>query len=380
MDARLRRRGLLAAVLLLALLEIAVRRFDLFTPLVPDTLPQTLFAAVNSQVTDVVRALRPQTGETRPGRPVVLLGNSQMDLGSRPLPLLRDELVRAGAPADTRLLPLFVYASTLTDAEVISRSLGDVAPGLVLLGVSAPDVATSPERARATPVARILDVGLRDGLLPPADLEARLDRWVRTGSELYRYRTLFSDLLLPTAGPRVPRSFGDQPHSKQEFLEAFAGEERARELAALRPGFERGEDWDAVARYVDALQGPAYLPGLRERWRTLVVEPIQLAALERFAINVRAAGGRPAIVLVPENPLLERDPEVGAQVRRRSDDAASALQHAATLAGIETIDLRHGFAPAGFLDLNHLFYQHGGLAPRLADELRGRGLLPAAGA
>lgn len=377
MDARLRRRGLLAAALLLTLLEIAIRRFDLFTPLVPDTLPQTLFAAVNSQVIDVVRALRPGAEKARP---IVLLGNSQMDLGSRPLPLLRDELVRAGAPADTRVLPLFVYASTLTDAEVITRSIDALHPRLVLLGVSAPDVATSPERARGTPVARILDVGVADGLLPPADLEARLDRWVRTASELYRYRTLFSDLLLPTSGPRVPRSFGDQPHSKQEFLDAFAGGERARQLAALRPGFERGEDWDAVARYVDALQGPAYLLGLRDRWRSLAVEPIQLAAIERFAANVRAAGAQPVIVLVPENPLLERDPEIGSEVRHRSDEAAAALEHSATLAGVETIDLRRGFEPAGFLDLNHLFYQHGGLAPRLADELRTRGLLPAADA
>jgi hypothetical protein len=42
------------------------------------------------------------------------------------------------------------------------------------------------------------------------------------------------------------------------------------------------------------------------------------------------------------------------------------------------IDLRHGFEARAFLDLNHLFFQHGGMAPRLAEELARRGLVPLA--
>ena len=42
-------------------------------------------------------------------------------------------------------MPLFVYASTVTDAEVLSRELGALRPSVVVLGVSAPDMGTTLE-------------------------------------------------------------------------------------------------------------------------------------------------------------------------------------------------------------------------------------------
>ncbi|MFM7737065.1 MAG: hypothetical protein ACKPBU_13940, partial [Alphaproteobacteria bacterium] len=83
MNARTRRRGLLAAVLLLVLLDVGLRRLDLLSALSDDTMPATFFAAVNSQVIDAVRTLR--SGRPREARPIVLMGNSQMDFGARPL-------------------------------------------------------------------------------------------------------------------------------------------------------------------------------------------------------------------------------------------------------------------------------------------------------
>ena len=80
-------------------------------------------------------------------------------------------------------------------------------------------------------------------------------------------------------------------------------------------------------------------------------------------------------VLMPENPAFEEDPEVGPEVRARSDATAAALRVEADALGVDLIDLRHGTPREGFLDLNHLFYEHGGLAPRLARALGERGLL-----
>ncbi len=371
-DARARRLGLGIAVLLLIGLDVGIRRFDLLARLAGDTLPTTLFAKFNSQVADVVHELGTQASA---GWPVVLMGTSQMDLGLRPFPALRDELVRAGAPPDTHVVPLLVYATSLTDAEVLSRSLGELRGGLVVVGLGATDLGMTLERARTTPVTRLLDVGLRDGMVPPADLEARLDRWVRWAWALYRYRTLIADLLFPPEERRTPRAFFDEPHDQAEFFEMLYGPERAGSLLALREAALRGGDWSAVARYVEALQGPAYLPGLRERWRTLEPQPLQLEALRRVVANVRAAGGRPVLLLVPENPQLELDPEIGAEVRRHSDAAAALLASEASRLGIELVDLRRDRPPESFLDLNHLFYQHGGLAPRLAATLAERGLL-----
>ncbi|MFM8410770.1 MAG: hypothetical protein ACKOCT_10870, partial [Alphaproteobacteria bacterium] len=163
----------------------------------------------------------------------------------------------------------------------------------------------------------------------------------------------------------------------EDFLRRFAPEDRAERAVGLRAAFERGDDASAVAEYVDALQGPGYLDGLRRRWRDLAPQPVQSTALEAFARNVRAAGATPVFLLVPENPLLERDPEIGSLVRGRSDDAAAAVRTAAQALDVPVVDLRHGFEPRQFLDLNHLFREHGGLAPRLAGEMSARGLVGA---
>ena len=374
MDARTRRRGLLAAVLLVVALDLGLRRFDVLSALSDDTMPATFFAAVNSQVVDAVRILR--GGRPAGARPIVLLGNSQMDFGARPLPVLLDALRAAGAPADTEVVPLFVYASTVTDAEVLSRSIDRLRPAVVLLGVSAPDMGTTLEVARGTPVHRILDVGIADGPVSAGSLEERLDRWVRTAWQGWAQRSLYADLLLPPPGRRVPRSFADRAEPKDAFLRRFAAEGRAERAVELRAAFERG-DPAAVAEYVDALQGPGYLDGLRRRWRDLAPQPVQSVALEVFARNVRAAGATPVFLLVPENPLLESDPEIGAIVRDRSEAAAIAVREAAAASRAPVIDLRRGFEPARFLDLNHLFREHGGLAPRLAGELAARGLVGA---
>lgn len=372
MDPRSRRRGLAVAAGLLVLLDLAIRRWDAFGPLVRDTVPASFFASVNAQVTDAIRTLEhpPATRD-----PVVLLGNSQMDFGSRPLPAMRDALVAAGAPTDTSVVPLFVYASAISDAEILTRSIARLRPRVVVLGVSAPDVGTPIEVARVTPVERILDVGLRDGPVEPGSLEDRLDRWVRTTWRLWARRALFADLLAPATGRRVPRDEADRARSRDEVLAAQAGPGNAALVRRLRPAFEAGEDWAAVEAYLAALQGPGYLPGLRERWRDLAPQPVQERALRALARHVREAGATPVFALLPENPLLERDPEIGGLVRARSDAAARAVERAAREGGAVVVDLRQGFPPTAFLDLNHLFRQHGGFAPRLAGALAERGVL-----
>src|SRR5215831_6121253 len=196
MDLRTRARALGVALFLLVLLDVMIARFDVFTPLVGDTLPTTLFAKLNVQVIDLVRTLeRPPAAHPL----LVLIGNSQTDMATRPLGVLEQSLVAAGARHDVEVVSLCVYGTAVTDAEVVSRGVGRLAPRIVVLGLSPLDLGFTVERSRAAPVIRLLDVGLRDGVVPPADLEARLDRMVRTVWRLYRYRSLFRELLLPPA-------------------------------------------------------------------------------------------------------------------------------------------------------------------------------------
>jgi hypothetical protein len=262
-------------------------------------------------------------------------------------------LIRAGAVPGTHALSLSVFGTAPTDAEVIARDLGPVHPGLVVFGIGAPDMGTTVERARAMPVTQTLDVGWRDGLVPPRDLEERLDRWVRTGWRLYRYRQLFRDLLLPPVEPRTPRALVGADLSKRELYERAFGPERAQRLLALREGFERAERFEDVERFINELRGPEYLIGLRERWRTLVPQTIQLEALRQAAEHVRRAGGRPVWFLIPENPALELDPEIGSEVRGRSDEVVRAVRATAEQASVPVLDFRRSLPPKRFEDLNH---------------------------
>jgi hypothetical protein len=80
-------------------------------------------------------------------------------------------------------------------------------------------------------------------------------------------------------------------------------------------------------------------------------------------------------VLLPENPFLGRDPEVGAEVIARSDEIAARLAAEARSLDVPVLDLRHALPPSAFFDLNHLVPNGGDLAPVLSGALARAGLL-----
>jgi len=371
MAGRPRLAALAVAAALLVLVDVTIAHVDVFRPLIPETRPTTLFAGMNLQLTEVVAALDfPPPGPP----PIVFVGNSQLEAAIRPLAVLDRTLVAAGAAPGTRTVSLAVFGTAATDAEVIARDLGRVRPRAVILGLAAPDLGTSLDRAREMPVTHMLDTGFRDGLVPPPDWESRLDRWVRTVWRLYRYRVLLHDLVVPSREPRKP-PFPPELFTPAMVLEHELGADRARELLALRTTYDRTQDPADFIRYVEALRGRDYLDGIRDRWRGLEPQPLQLEAVRRFTAHVRAAGGRPAWLLLPENPLLARDPEVGSEVARVSDEVAARLAAEASALGVPLLDLRHALPPSAFADLNHLFFSSGAFFPALTETLRTHGFL-----
>jgi lysophospholipase L1-like esterase len=353
-------------------LDVVIARVDVFTPLMPREHPTTFFAGINSELMRVVRALYPRPHGPRA---VVLLGNSQLVDAGGPPALLEAALAARGVPAGTPVLPLCVLSTYPTDFEVLARRLAPVRPDLVLVGLGAPDLGTTLERARTTPVVQLLDTGFRDGLVGAPDWRYRVDRWLRTTWRLYRYRSLFRDIALPPEGPRIPATTLERVLAPAEFLTIFYGADRTRELLAARADYERTHDPALFARYLETLRGPDYAAGVRSRWRGLEVEPIQAEALRRLVAHVRAAGGRPVWVLIPENPLLESDPEVGAEVHSRSDAVAGRLAAEAAALDVPFLDLRHSLPESAFVDLNHLYFNSGKFVPVLADALARHGLL-----
>jgi hypothetical protein len=90
---------------------------------------------------------------------------------------------------------------------------------------------------------------------------------------------------------------------------------------------------------------------------------------------VRTAGGRPVWVVLPENPILERDPEIGGEVRRRSDAIVEQVAARADASNVPLIDERAALPPSAFLDLNHVFPSRGESMKPLVARLAARGLL-----
>jgi hypothetical protein len=361
--------GLGVALALLVALDVLIARVDLFTPLRPKTHPLSLGGAINTEVIDVLRALY----HPPPAPPVILLGNSQMNAATHPLHVLRQNLVARGLAPERPLVLLTVLATVPTDQEVLARRLTPLLPGLVLVGIAPPDVGTPVERARQTGLTRVLDTGFRDGLVPPADAAARLDRWVRTAWLLYRYRTLFYDLFLPPPG-YVRHEPGPEALRTRAGILTMLMPDRAAELIPLYTRFEQTQRYEDFLRYVEGLRGPDYLRGLRDRWRGLEPQAVQLVALRRTAEHVRGDGGRQAWILMPENPLFRQDPEVGPELGARSDAAAAAVRREAAASDVPLIDLRDALPSTAFVDLNHVDYS-GPLFPILAAALADRHLL-----
>ncbi len=364
--------ALAIALGVLVAVDVVIARVDVFTPLMPREHPTTFFAGINSELMRVVRALYPRP---RGPRAVVLLGNSQFVDAGGPTAELEAALHARGTPAGAPVLPLCVLSTYPTDFEALARRLEPVRPDLVLVGIGAPDMGTTLERARTMPVVKLLDTGFRDGLVTAPDIGYRLDRWLRTVWLLYRYRSLFRDMAFTPDGPRIPASTLERHLEPAEFLAIFYGADRARELTAARAEYEATHDAALFARYLVALRGDDYAAGVRSRWRGLEVESIQEEALRRTVAHVRAAGGRPVWVLLPENPLLASDAEIGTEVRARSDAVAARLGADAAALDVPLLDLRHSMPESAFVDLNHLYFNSGRFIPVLADALAERGLL-----
>jgi hypothetical protein len=365
MRDRVRAAALLGAVLLLVAVDLAVARFDVFAPFVPATRPTSLFGSINTQLLDVVRSLY---GPAAQRHGVVVLGNSQTEAVVRPLGKLQAALAAAGKQLP--VVSLCVFSTAPTDAEVLTRRLAPLAPRLVVLGISPPDLGITLERARSMPVVALLDVGFADGLIPPASAEMRLDRWVKSGWHLYRYRRLVRDLIAPPSeARRTPAAWLDEEQALPVLLERAVGAPAAAELLALRAQYEASGRVEQLERYVAALRGPDYLAGVRARWRDLVVQPIQLDALRGMVAHTRDAGARPVWLLVPENPALVQDPEIGSIVRERSGAVASTIASLARELDVPLLDMRAALPASSFIDLNHVVYNRGDLSADLASRL-----------
>src|SRR5207244_2836162 len=173
----------------------------------------------------------------------------------------------------------------------------------VVLAMGGQELVPTPDGALGHWPARLLDIGWRDGPLPPESQAARLDRWLRTAWPLYRFhefaRAALEDGVI--SGPPSGRPLPDQFSSTREVFEYFQGA-RAAELDAAYQAWRRNPSLAAFVEYIQV--GHPELP-----WRPRVAgdarpDPRALRVLD--ALLARMAREPAAFVLLlPENPLLD---------------------------------------------------------------------------
>ncbi len=122
-----------------------------------------------------------------PSKRVALLGNSRLIVATRP-ESVEDELARIMPKRDTRVDLLGVYGAGPVITELITRHLGQLETDLLVFTISGEDLRTPPVEQMKNPAYRLFNLGWWDSPVPPESWSVRIDRWLRTGWLLWRFR------------------------------------------------------------------------------------------------------------------------------------------------------------------------------------------------
>ena len=318
------------------------------------------------QTYDVARTLyRPQPpAATR----VAILGNSLVWMPAQPA-YVEPALQRLAPGLDVRVDNLSFFGAYIGDIEIVSRLIDRLDPTVVVLALGGSElVATGGPLVHAT--GRLLELGWRDGPLPPASQVERLDRWARTAWPLYRFRMFaregLADRLWPAADDeRLPERFA----SRRDVFTFFDGRERGATSDAAFDAWRRNP---RIEPFVDLL-----------RWRLVPVEPADslpgpetltlgspgVAVLDVLLARLAAGPWKTVVVLMPENPLLDLDRDGRYHRVGFSNKAADIIETVATRYGVRVVDGRRWMPADAFFDFVHLFPDVGGFQTPLAEEI-----------
>jgi len=302
-------------------------------------------------------------------RPVAaMLGNSRVWLAGHD-PFVQHEVDRLGARV--RVTNLAIFGSGAGDFEVLSRHLEHLAPKTVLVTVDGTDLLDTPGHPVSGLPARLLHIGWADGPIPPDGSMARLDRWGRTLWPLYRFhefaRAVLTDRVVPPVEPPpFPTHFADT-RAVFEYMHGDRG-------AAAETAYEAWRHDPTFGRFIDYLKigSSSYLELVRDRARQ--ARPLRdgdpgVRALDVLLARLVATGRRAAIVLMPQNPLLDQDPTGEYAIPGFSDSAAAMIGRVAAAHGVPVVDARHELGSDAFIDFDHPLPELSGFQTRLAQEV-----------
>jgi hypothetical protein len=252
----------LIAIVLVIAVDAAITRTDLLwgpTAFENSGGPRLVFP----QTYQVARKIYAPEGD--PDLRVALLGNSRVILALREQRLERSlAAVRPGL--DVAVSNLGIFGSFMGETEMLARHLDALDPSLVILALGVVDLIREPTHPTGQGPMDLLRLGFRDGPVPAAGFEERVDRWLRTIWPLYRFREFAREAILdrvlgrPNAGP-PPEEF----ETRAALFEHLYSD-RADSVHTAFRRWQREGGISAYAAYLEAA-GPGHLARGRQRAR-----------------------------------------------------------------------------------------------------------------
>ena len=355
------RTWVLAAVFV-AVFDVAITR----TPVLwgPTTFEYTR-DLTRQQFAQTYQATRALYAPTPAARRMVILGNSRAFIGLRPR-LLEAALAERGSAAHVDNLAIF--GAGLGDEEVLSRHLAHDDGTLVILTLDATDLLDTAALPLAGAPSRLLDIGFRDGPLPPRDVTSRVARWTRTVWPLFRFhefaRAAITDRVVPEAGEPFPEHF-----ATLQAVFAYRNGARAPLVEAAHAAWRADP---TLARFVTYLQqaSPEHLELVRARTLQAVEPGPDSPGVRVLRVLLdRLAKHRAVVVLVPENPILAQDRTGEFHRAGLSDRVVSIIKTETDARRIRLLDLRRTLGQEAFMDFDHPVPVLGGFEQLMAAEI-----------
>jgi hypothetical protein len=301
---------------------------------------------------------------------VALLGNSRVWIPAQAAYLER-EIGRAAPALRVAIDNLGIFGARLGDLEALARHLPRLHPSLVILAISSADLMSSPSTPLVQLSGQLLDIGWRDGPLPPASAAARLDRWGRTVWPFYRFREFIRAAIADRLEPAPdPGPFPDRFPTTRSLFDYLHGENGARAEDAYQ-AWRRNPTLDAFVDYLE-VGSRGHLQMVQRRIAEAPPSGLDgpsLAVLDALLAQLGRGSWRSIVLLMPETPLLELDTAGRFHRPGFSDAAAALIGDAAARHHLPVVDARRWMPADAFIDFDHLMPDLSGFQQPLAREI-----------
>ena len=357
----------LLAIALVAAIDVAITRTPPLWGKTDTWIKSGLDRAYIWQTYDVARTIfHPRRdAATR----VEILGNSRVWFPAREAYVERALHERA-PDLDVRVDNLAFFGAHIGDLEVVARHLDRLRPSLVILAISGPDLVATSWGDLLNPTGELLDIGWRDGSIPPASMAARVDRWVRTVWPLFRLRRFVRQRIVDALSPVASdQRFPDRVESRQAYFDYMAGSERGARSGAAYEHWRQHPTLEGFVEYLGGGKGPYGVTEPVPPPESLSLDGPGFVVLDHLLARLAAEPYPTVILLMPENPLLDAD-NAGTYHRPGFSDRATALiEQVAARHRIRVVDGRRWMPADRFVDFVHVFPDVSGFQDLLANEI-----------